>query len=175
MSPGGVFLFYFSGHGIVWDGMNLLPPANMKKISDPHRIKHTALVMHDVLESRYIGASDHGIKLTILDCCRDRPYEQIVTKNAHVLTKSVDFAHLSKLEISANTFQMFATSEATMAFAGDKGRLSPFTNELVQQIPTPGLEVAQLMKRVRKALVHSGAIPQENSNMIDDFFFIKKP
>ena len=69
---------------------------------------------------------------------------------------------------------LFATSEATKAFDGNtQDGVSPFTRELINLIPTH-LEVNTLMRRVRKELKNTGAIPDAHDKMEDDFYFVPR-
>ena len=157
---------------MAYDGVNFLIPADMRKVKEQSQLKLLAIPMHDVLEQMITSTGD-GIKLSILDCCRDRVFEQVATKGVRMGTKSADFSNLAKMAISTNTFEMFATSDSTVANAGKSNGLSPFTSELVKRIPEPGLEVKDLGMEVRKSLMHTGAIPQEQCSMVDHFFFVE--
>jgi hypothetical protein len=74
---------------------------------------------------------------------------------------------------SAGTFVAFASAPGTVAEDGT-GRNSPFTAAILQQIETPGLEVRQMMGRVRQSVreqTQGRQIPWENSSLEGNFYF----
>jgi uncharacterized caspase-like protein len=171
LNEGDVALFYFSGHGLMYDGVLFLIPCNMAEIKKESDIQRYCVSMHDVQESLFTGCGKTGIKIMIIDACRSRSCEKVRTKGSGG-PKSQNFAQLQKLKESANSIVIYATADATVAYAGST--LSRFTKEFVDMIPTPGMELMDLTKAVRRRLVarDENAIPHDDGAMLDDFYFV---
>ncbi len=72
---------------------------------------------------------------------------------------------------AAGSLIIYSTQPNTVAADG-KGRNSPFTAALLRHIGTRGLEIRQMMSRVRKDVVDAtgGQIPWDNSSLIGDVY-----
>lgn len=72
---------------------------------------------------------------------------------------------------AAGSLIIYSTQPNTVAADG-KGRNSPFTDALLRHIGTRGLEIRQMMSRVRKDVVDAtgGQIPWDNSSLIGDVY-----
>jgi uncharacterized caspase-like protein len=169
LSDGDCAVFYFSGHGVMYDGVLFLCPCGMRDLKKESDVQRQCVSMHDVQESLFTGCGVKGIKIMIIDACRSRSFERVRTKSFAGL-KSRNFAALQKLPQSANSMVIYATAEATVAYAGS--RLSLFTKEFVEAIPTPGLELSGLTRLVRRKLVAQNAIPHNDDAMLDEFYFV---
>ena len=169
LRDGDVALFFFSGHGLMYDGVLFLCPCGMRDLKKESDVQRQCVSMHDVQESLFSGCGEKGIKIMIIDACRSRSFEQVRTKSFAGL-KSRNFAALQKLPQSANSIVIYATAEATVAYAGST--LSRFTKEFVEAIPTPGLELSGLTRAVRRKLVAQNAIPHNDDAMLDEFYFV---
>ena len=75
LNDGDVALFYFSGHGLVYDGVLFLCPCEMRKIKKESDIKRYCVSVHEVKDSLFEGAGENGIKIMIIDACRSRNLE----------------------------------------------------------------------------------------------------
>ena len=167
LNDGDVALFYFSGRGLVYDGVLFLCPCEMRKIKKESDIKRYCVSMHDVKDSLFEGAGENGIKIMIIDACRSRNLEHISTTSKY---KGPTFSSIQKLPESANSIVIYATADATKAFEGVK--LSQFTTEFVKVVATPGMEISLLVKAVQKQLVDKNTIPLDDNAMLDDFYFV---
>ena len=167
LNDGDVALFYFSGRGLVYDGVLFLCPCEMRKIKKESDIKRYCVSVHDVKDSLFEGAGENGIKIMIIDACRSRDLEHISTTRKY---KGPTFSSIQKLPESANSIVIYATADATEAFEGVK--LSRFTKEFVKVVATPGMEISLLVKAVQKQLVDKNTIPLDDNAMLDDFYFV---
>jgi len=80
---------------------------------------------------------------------------------------------LARETTGIGTLIAFATEPDNVALDGD-GKNSPFTTALINHIETPGLDVAQLMRRVRKEVIDETSgrqVPWNNSSLTGDFYF----
>jgi hypothetical protein len=174
LADGDTALFYFSGHGLVYDGASFLQPKGMPAFTKESDVIKFAVSLHDINEDLYTGAGDHGVKIFVIDACRSHMFEHVATKGTKgggATAKTPNF-HLIQTELcSANSIHLFASADATVAYAGHK--LSRFTKELVDVLPTPGLEVKDMMMEVRRRVADGGAIPESQEKMLKHFFFVR--
>ena len=129
-SGGAVALFYFSGHGVEYQGQHYLIPsaAYMPSKAD---VEHTALNTQSVVNS--MEESGATVCLSFLDCCRQD------------LGKNVGGADKTPLQ-AKGSFIGFATRSGGIADPGVTG--SPFTRFLLQHLDTPGLSVADMYSQL---------------------------
>ena len=72
----------------------------------------------------------------------------------------------------AGTLLVFATSPGKVALDGDGGH-SPFTEALARHLSTPGLEVQQMLTRVRADVVaatKNRQVPWSNSSLLGEVY-----
>jgi uncharacterized caspase-like protein len=79
--------------------------------------------------------------------------------------------------LGAGTLIAFATAPGQVALDGE-GANSPFSAALSRHIGTPGLEVQQMLTRVRAEVVaatKSKQVPWSNSSLLGEVFLAAKP
>ncbi len=109
-----------------------------------------------------------NINLIILDTCRNDPFVRSWRRSRALYVQG-----LATVDIGGRTFIAFATSPGGLALDGT-GRNETFTKHILEHISTPGLEIEQLFKKVRKGVVEetqNQQIPWDNSSLINDFYF----
>ena len=165
-SGADVALVFYAGHGVQVAGRNWLLPVGSAISAEtdlPAQAVRTGDIM-DVMESS--GAS---LKLMILDACRNNPLPTSASRGAS--------RGLARVEArTAGTMITFATAPGDVAADGETAN-SPFTTALVQHITTPGLEIRQLMGRVRESVYKSTGkrqLPWVNEALIGEFYFAGK-
>ena len=158
-------LFYFSGHALESQGVNWLLPVSADVKSDGD-LRFEALDLAAVLEQTEGSAR---VSLIFLDACREDPFKQ-----RFGMTREVNRAGLAPTSASGSgTYVAFATAPGTVAADGT-GSHSPFTGALLKFIETPGLEVRQMMSKVRgevEAATDGRQIPWDSSSLSGDFYF----
>lgn len=156
-------LFYFAGHGVQIGGDNHLLPVDA-------RLAHARDVDFELVGLPLVLRAMQGARarVLILDACRDNPLA--AQMRGLSATRSVGRG-LARIEnVDLGTLIAFSTSPGAVALDG-AGRNSPFTAALVQHLATPGLEVRQLMTRVRRSVVEATGgqqIPWDNSSLISE-------
>ena len=173
LNEGDVAVFYFSGHGLMYDGVLFLCPCNMPQLNKRSDIKNYCISFDVVIESLIQGCGK-GVKIMIIDACRDRRFESVRrTKSiSNGLPKSHTFAERMQLPQSSNTYTMYASAESTDAFDGETAQdLSRFTRVLVDLLPTPGMRIYDMSMEVRRRSINSGAISHDDISMTKEFFF----
>ena len=165
-----VALFYYAGHAFQVSDRNLLIPTNAE-IRDERDLRFETLDLEDVL-GQISGRS--GVNIIVVDACRDNPFSGRLKSATRGIKVSSGPAPVSA---SAGTLIAFATAPGTVAEDGQGGN-SPFTTALLEHIETPGLEVRQLMARVRQSVrkaTQGRQIPWESSSLETDFYFRGPP
>src|SRR3984893_14633412 len=127
-------LVYYSGHGLQINGQNFLVPVDLK-YEDGTFTPFDLVKVDDVVEAlSYTG----GVRLLILDACRDNPFANSLAQNKGGRGVGVTRG-LAKIEHSQGILIAYSTQPTAVAADGD-GRNSPFTVALVREMQIPGLE-----------------------------------
>jgi tetratricopeptide (TPR) repeat protein len=157
-----VALLFFSGHGSQIDGKNYLLPIDAKPVT-----RATIAFERIDLDRILAGMEDDSrSNIIILDACRNNPFEPTTTKAAG----GAGLAPYSN--VGAGTLIAFATAPNKTSTTG-KGTISPFTAALVKHIRTPGLELYQLLLRVRVEVAEATQkqqIPWVNSSLLGEVY-----
>ena len=83
---------------------------------------------------------------------------------------------LAEVEGKAGTLIAYATQPGNIALDGT-GRNSPFTEALLKYISTPGLEVRDMLTKVRARVMEKTQekqIPWDHSSLIEEIYLKKK-
>lgn len=145
-------VIYFAGHGMEIDRINYLVPVDAE-FTSLFDVEFDSIPL-DLLQRAVSGAGTFS--LIILDACRDNPFERAVASNA---SRSLGRG-LAAVEPAANTLLAYAARAGTIAYDG-AGRNSPYAEALIETLPTPGLEVALLFRRVRDRVLQATDHRQE--------------
>jgi tetratricopeptide (TPR) repeat protein len=169
-----IALVYYAGHGVHIDGRNYLIPVDAK-LEPGHNIAETMIDMDTVL-----AALDDPIRTNILifDACRNNPLEPQVASSAldRAIAAGPGLAAPASLgpgaTLGAGTLIAFATAPGQVALDGE-GANSPFSAALSRHIGTPGLDVQQMLTRVRAevvAVTQKKQVPWSNSSLLGEVY-----
>jgi Caspase domain len=162
-------LFFYAGHGLQVDGRNYLLPVNTK-LEAASDLGFETIGLDNILES-LDGTSRTNI--IILDACRNNPFAQSfaarfgAARSVTVLSGLAGYSNLG-----TGTLIAFSTAPGAVALDGN-GSNSPFTQALARHVRTPGLEVRQMLTRVRAdvaAETRGRQIPWDNSSLLGEVF-----
>jgi uncharacterized caspase-like protein len=160
-----VALLFYAGHGMQVDGKNYLVPIDA-------RLQAATDLPFETLELDKIiaGLDDESrTNIIILDACRDNP----LAKAPGVKSRSAAGSGLAAVStVGSGTLIAYATAPGAVALDGD-GSNSPFTAALVKHIRTPGLEVRQMLTRVRSdvaSVTQKKQIPWDNSSLLGEVY-----
>ncbi|MBR0778691.1 caspase family protein [Bradyrhizobium diazoefficiens] len=134
-------IIYFAGHGIEVGGENWLIPIDAELRSDMDAESEAVSLKSAMLQAA--GARTLG--LVILDSCRDNPFAALMQRGSR--SRSVDRG-LARIEPTDNVLVAYAAKDGTIAADG-KGRNSPFTAALLNNLEKAGLEIRFLLASVR--------------------------
>jgi hypothetical protein len=164
-----VALFFYAGHGLQVDGRNYLLPvdANLEAASD--------LDFETIGLDNILGSLD-GVSRTniiILDACRNNPFAQRLASRFGVARSVTILSGLAGYSnLGTGTLIAFSTAPGAVALDGN-GSNSPFTKALARHVRTPGLEVRQMLTRVRAdvaAETGGRQIPWDNSSLLGEVY-----
>lgn len=161
-----VGLFYYSGHGIQYEGENYLIPVNNQNISDAS-LKYKALNVGLLLDTMKKAA--HPVSIVILDACRDNPFRGF---------RNLGSRGLANVSGPAGSIIAFATAPGSTAADGIGGRNGTYTGHLLANLDTPDITIEELFKRVRRGVSQETGqrqITWENSSLNGDFCFVNCP
>ena len=157
--PGSAGLFFFAGHGVQMDGVNYPVPtgARLNAASD---VKDHAVAAEGVLAR--MADSGMGVKLLLLDACRDHPWD----------AASRAFSRgLGAMEASQGTLIAYATSPDKTASDGI-GRNSLFTSSLLLELVVARRSIDVALTAVQahiQKLTKGEQIPWVSSALTGDF------
>jgi uncharacterized caspase-like protein len=160
-------LVYYSGHGMQINGTNYLVPVDLK-LDGSGFTPFDLVKLDDVVEALNYTA---GVKLLVLDACRDNPFANSVVDNKG--TRGIGATRgLAKIERSQGMLIAYSTQSNSVAADG-VGRNSPFTGALVKEIQVPGLEVATVFRRVAINVnreTQGRQTPELSVSLLQDFY-----
>src|SRR6267154_1190436 len=160
-------LVYYSGHGLQINGQNFLVPVDLK-LDDGAFTPFEMVKLDDVVEA--LSYTD-GVRLLVLDACRDNPFANSLAQNKGSRGASMTRG-LAKIERSQGMLIAYSTQPNAVAADGS-GRNSPFTAALVREMQVPGLEVATVFRRVAVNVYREtgGAqTPELSVSLLQDFY-----
>jgi len=173
-----VALVYYAGHGVQIDGRNYLVPVDV-------RLQAGASMTEAMIDMDTILAGlDDQVRtnILILDACRNNPMAQQVASAGpnRAIEAGSGLAAPTALgagaTLGAGTLIAFATAPGQVALDGE-GANSPFSAALSRHIGTPGLEVQQMLTRVRAEVVattRSKQVPWSNSSLLGEVYLAQK-
>jgi tetratricopeptide (TPR) repeat protein len=173
-----VAVVYYAGHGVQIDGRNYLVPVDVQFAAGGN-ITDGMIDMDTILA----GLDDQvRTNILILDACRNNPLEPKVASagpNRGIEAGSGLAAPTSLgtgATLGAGTLIAFATAPGQVALDGE-GANSPFSAALSRHIGTSGLEVQQMLTRVRAEVVaetKSRQVPWSNSSLLGEVYLAAK-
>jgi tetratricopeptide (TPR) repeat protein len=158
-------VLFYAGHGISIDGNNYLVPVDAT-------VANKSSAMFELIDIDRIlkGLDDEArANVIILDACRDNPFEPRLAPSRSVSRGAGLVAYQS---VGSGTLIAFATAPGNTAADGT-GVHSPFTTALLKNIGTQGVEVNQMLTRVRidvAAATERKQIPWVNSSLLGDVY-----
>lgn len=112
-----------------------------------------------------MGDAGNALNIVILDACRDNPFTRMTRSGTRGPARMVE---------PVDTLVAFAAEPGAVAEDG-KGRNGMYTTHLLLQMRRPGLQIEQVFKNVRVAVMEetqNTQRPQEWSMLRRDFVFV---
>jgi uncharacterized caspase-like protein len=149
-----VALAYYAGHGVSVDGVNHLIPIDAEP--DTRFALHRKTISANALLGQVLGRSGR-ISILILDTCRCSAFARRFASDTRRLRAG---SGLAEVEPVSGSLVAYAAAPGKLAL-DDDGPNSAFATAPLGHLPTPGLEVEGLMKKVRLELSGRTARAQE--------------
>jgi uncharacterized caspase-like protein len=159
-----VAVLYYAGHGLQLRDRNYLIPIDAE-IRSADEIPIAGVDLGYMLGR--MSQAKSRINIVILDACRNNPFEG---RPGSALPQG-----LAQTDAPVGTLLAFATGPGKVAVDGGGGDNSVYTANLVKMLPTPGLPVELMFKRVREAVVRQTQalqVPWESSSLQGEFAFV---
>jgi len=174
-----IAVIYYAGHGVQIDGRNYLVPVDVR-LQPGGNLTETMIDMDTILA----GLDDQvRTNILIFDACRNNPIAPKTASTEPVRSMeagsglAAPTAPSSGATLGAGTLIAFATAPGQVALDG-QGANSPFSAALSHHIGTPGLEVQQMLTRVRAEVVaatKNKQVPWSNSSLLGEVYLAGKP
>ena len=137
-------LFFYAGHGMQFRGRNYLMPVDAK-LQDEISPRYEMTSLDDVKEALQASA---GVKIMILDACRDNPLAEHLSRSIASKTRDVPVVQgFTPFAPDDGMLVEYSTQPNQVAADGGSHN-SPFTTALLAHVREPGLEVGTMFRRV---------------------------
>ncbi len=167
-----VVLLFYAGHGMQVDGKNYLVPVDAK-LAAASDLAFETIDVDKILDA--LSEPGHT-NIILLDACRDNPLARSFASRLPPTRSAAVSAGLAAYSsIGTGTLIAYATAPGQTAQDGAGGN-SPFTASLLHNIATPGLEIRQVLTRVRAEVASQTSnrqIPWDNSSLMGDVFLVR--
>jgi uncharacterized protein len=165
-----IALFFYAGHGLQMNGENYLVPVDAK-IESPADVRFDTISLGDIQQEM---EATGRTSIIILDACRNNPFAEKLSRGG----RAVATRGLSRLDATgAGSLIVYSTQPDAVALDG-ADRNSPFTAALLRNIETPGLEVRQMLSRVRRDVLQATdrrQTPWDSSSLVGDVYLAGSP
>jgi uncharacterized caspase-like protein len=169
-----VRVVFYAGHGVQVKGRNYLLPVDTE-IRAEDEVPAKSADLTEFLDR--LGANKQGMNVVILDACRNNPFSgaEIVGPDGRRLKfRGATPSGLAAVEAPLGSMIAFSTAPNGIALDNPKEKNSLYTKHLLEHLPSPGLPVELLFKRVRLAVAKETGhvqVPWESSSLTGDFCF----
>lgn len=171
ISGGDVAVFYFSGHGVQFDGTNYLIPTDMVPQSQ-EQVVDDAVPLQRVLDD--LHEQKARFALAIVDACRDNPFKGS--------GRAIGGRGLAPLTAATGEMVMYSAGAGQEALDrlgdGDADPNGVFTRVLIKEIGKPGVPAGQVLKHVQSQVVdlagqvHHEQVPALYDQSLGEFYFV---
>ncbi len=161
LARGGVGLFFYAGHAVEVGGTNYLIPVDAD-IQAEDEVRFASIDAGLVLSK--MESAGNSTNIVILDACRDNPFKKSFRSSSR---------GLAVVQAPRGSLVIYATAPGSVAADG-KGRNGIFTGSLLHHIKTPGIEVREMLTRVRREVMAATGgeqIPWDSSSLTAGFYF----
>jgi hypothetical protein len=137
-------VFFYAGHAMQFQGRNYLTPVDAE-LEDEISLRYQMVSMDDV---RAALDRANGVKIMILDACRNNPLAERLERRLHGQNRSTgNVRGLARIDKTQGMVVAYATAADDVAQDGT-GRNSPFTAALLNRMKESGLEIEMMFRRV---------------------------
>ena len=173
ISGGDQVVFYYSGHGVQFEGTNYLIPVDLMPQSQ-EQVSDDAVPLQRVLDD--LQDQKTGFALAIIDACRNNPFKD----SNHRAIGGRGLAPVTAATGQMILYSAGAGQEALDSLgAGDRDPNGVFTRVLVKEIKNPGIPAEQILKHVRDQVVSLARsvkheqVPALYDQSLGEFYFVE--
>jgi hypothetical protein len=139
-------LFYYAGHAMQFQGRNYLMPIDAR-LENEFSVRYQMISADDVRDAL---DRTNGVKIMILDACRNNPLAERLKSQMAGLRRNIgNVRGLTRIDATQGMVVAYATGADQVALDGT-GRNSPFTAALVKRMEEPGIEIGMMFRKVAK-------------------------
>jgi uncharacterized caspase-like protein len=139
-----VALFFYAGHALQYQGQNYLMPVDAA-LEDEISLRYQMMAIDDV---RAALDRASGVKIMILDACRNNPVVDVLKRRMSGTARNVEnLRGLARIDKTQGMVVAYATAADDVAADGT-GRNSPYTTALLKRLQEPGLEIELMFRRI---------------------------
>ena len=171
ISGGDDAVFYFSGHGVQFDGTNYLIPTDLVAQSQ-EQVMDDSVPLQRVLDD--LRDQKARFALAIVDACRDNPFKGT--------GRAIGGRGLAPVTAASGQMVMYSAGAGQEALdrLGDQDAdpNGVFTRVLIREISKPGVPADQVLKHVKAQVVemaegvHHEQVPALYDQSIGEFYFV---
>jgi hypothetical protein len=171
VQPGDVWLFYFAGHGFQVNGANMLAPSDLPRPVRPSDLTSLAIPVDNIIQR--LTENKVGFGVVILDACRSN---QVLIYEPGTVGKNLGAAGLASMAQQDQIVVGFATKSGEIA-VGDENpnQNSVYTKHLNLAIQQPGMEIASILRMVRRNVVLERPTQQPDAVVAASGWFYPNP
>jgi hypothetical protein len=162
-------LFFYAGHALQYHGQNYLMPTDAE-VEDEISLRYQMVMLDDV---RAALDRASGVKIMILDACRNNPLVDGFRRRVAGANRNIDTIRgLARIDKAQGMVVAYATAADEVAADG-AGRNSPFTGALLKRLQEPGLEIGRLFRRIAADVneqTQGRQRPELYISLIDEYF-----
>ena len=166
-------LFFYAGHALQYQGRNYLMPIDAE-LEDEISLRYQMMLMDDV---RVALERAGGVKIMILDACRNNPVVDRLKRKMVGVNRNVDTVRgLARIDKTEGIVVAYATAADEVAADGS-GRNSPFTSALLKRLQEPGLEIGKMFRHIAADVneqTHGRQRPEIYVSLIDEYYLNRK-
>jgi hypothetical protein len=164
-------MFFYAGHAIQVAGENYIVPVDAL-VEDETALTFELMGISAI--TGYMGGEDQ-VGVILLDACRDNPFVRSLARSMRATrAATVDKGLAPIAAVGGGLLVAYATAPGDVASDGI-GNHSPFTAALLRNLATPGVELEQLMKRVKNEVATStkqDQRPWTNSDLTTEVYLV---
>jgi hypothetical protein len=138
-------LFYYAGHALQYQGRNFLMPTD-GELEDEASLRQQMVMVDDVRGA--VERAD-GVKIVVLDACRNNPVLDNLRRKMVGTTRNIvaTTRGLARPDKALGMIVAYSTAADEVAADG-AGRNSPFTSALLRRLREPGLEIGSMFRLI---------------------------
>jgi len=144
----GVGLFYFSGHGLQYKGVNyLIPLGTQHRLTAAYELPDETVTMDYVLSA--MKTVENKVNLLILDACRNPPRFVKSWYKGDMIPPGLTLP----LRTPDASLIAYAAAPGQVALSGEGQNNSPYVKSLMKWIQVPNLSIMDALTQVRQEVI----------------------